>query len=347
MMKKASVWGLTGILTGILLLTGCSGFNEASQKQTEDIEISQMQSDTEADTGKGGNDEAIAQDDAKSLKQDRTESADQMQTSGTGETKGQVASADEMAEVLDVGDESMTPVTAAQLKDGTYPVKVDCSSTMFKITSCYLTVADGQMSAVMTMSGTGYLYVYMGTGAEAVDADETQYISYVENDSGEHTFTVPVQALDQAVACTAFSRKKEKWYDRQLLFRADSLPPEAFADGIIKSVSELGIRDGRYTVDVKLSGGSGRASVESPTELTVEDGKAYAVVVWSSRNYDYMLVDGERYDNENPDGNSTFVIPVAGFDGKLSVVGDTTAMSTPYEIDYTLYFASDSIRELE
>ena len=35
---------------------------------------------------------------------------------------------------------------------------------MFKITSCTLTVKDGAMTAKMTMGGTGYLYVYMGTG---------------------------------------------------------------------------------------------------------------------------------------------------------------------------------------
>ena len=53
--------------------------------------------------------------------------------------------------------------------------------------------------------------------------------------------------------------------------------------------------DGEYSIQVDLEGGSGKASVTSPTILTVEDGKAYAQIQWSSSNYDYMIVDGEKY----------------------------------------------------
>lgn len=60
--------------------------------------------------------------------------------------------------------------------------------------------------------------------------------------------------------------------------------------------------------------------------------------MWSSPNYDYMLVDGTKYLNENKGGNSTFTIPVSGFDCDIAVVGDTVAMSTPHEIEYTLNF---------
>ena len=67
-----------------------------------------------------------------------------------------------------------------------------------------------------------------------------------------------------------------------------------------------------------------------------------ATIVWSSPNYDYMLVDGEKYLPVNTDGNSTFEIPVAALDTPLAVVGDTTAMSTPHEIDYTLTFDASS-----
>ena len=53
--------------------------------------------------------------------------------------------------------------------------------------------------------------------------------------------------------------------------------------------------DGTYTCEVTLEGGSGRATVESPAALTVADGKMTATIVWSSPNYDYMIVDGEKY----------------------------------------------------
>ncbi len=251
-----------------------------------------------------------------------------------------VASADEMVDPENVVEEGMEPVYADSLNDGVYDVTVDSSSSMFNITACELTVADGQMSAVMTMSGTGYLYVYMGTGEEAAADSEDTYIPYVENENGEHTFTVPVEALDAGIDCTAFSKKKEKWYDRTLLFRADSLPQEAFAEGVI---TKPDLEDGEYTVDVTLSGGSGKASVDSPATLTVKNQEVTATIIWSSSNYDYMIVDGEKYLPVNTDGNSTFEIPVSGFDYHMAVTADTTAMSTPYEIEYTLYFDSSSI----
>ena len=94
-----------------------------------------------------------------------------------------------------------------------------------------------------------------------------------------------------------------------------------------------------------LEGGSGRATVDSPAALTVADGRMTATIVWSSPNYDYMLVKGEKYLPTNTEGNSTFEIPVAALDTPLDVVGDTVAMSTPHEIEYTLTFASASLIE--
>ena len=100
--------------------------------------------------------------------------------------------------------------------------------------------------------------------------------------------------------------------------------------------------DGTYTCDVTLEGGSGRATVDSPAALTVADGRMTATIVWSSSHYDYMLVDGERCDVLSTENGSTFEIPVAALDTPLAVVGDTTAMSTPHEIDYTLTFDASS-----
>lgn len=267
-------------------------------------------------------------------------------TACTGEEaapKDQVAGQEDMTEIQEVGEEGMEPVYASSLKDGTYTITVDSSSSMFNITACELTVADGNMTAVMTMGGTGYLKVYMGTGEAAAAADEADCIPFAETDAGEHTFTVPVEALDQKIACAAFSKNKEMWYDRTLVFRADSLPQEAFAEGTIPTAADLGLQDGSYLVDVKLEGGSGKASVSSPAKLTVKDGQATATIVWSSPNYDYMKVNDVQYDPVAVEGNSTFEIPVAGFDWKLPVLADTTAMSTPHEIEYTLYFDSSTL----
>ena len=247
----------------------------------------------------------------------------------------------------DAVKDGMEPVSADALKDGVYEVRVDSSSGMFRITECELTVQDGAMSAVMTMSGTGYLKLYMGTGAEAEQASEADFIPFVENADGEHTFRVPVEALDKEINCSAFSRKKETWYDRVLVFCSGSLPAEAFADGEAATAKSLKLEDGSYTVAVRLEGGSGRASVETPAALRVEDGNAFAVITWGSSNYDYMKVDGERLDLISTGGNSSFEIPVRVFDRKMPVIADTIAMSEPHEVEYTLVFDSTTIKKAE
>jgi hypothetical protein len=109
-------------------------------------------------------------------------------------------------------------------------------------------------------------------------------------------------------------------------------------------MSEI-LKDGKYTTEVTLSGGSGKTTVESPAMLTVEDGKIQAEIVWSSPNYDYMIVNGERYEPVNTDGNSVFEIPVTVFDRPMPVIADTTAMSEPHEIEYSLLFDSASVRK--
>lgn len=273
------------------------------------------------------------------------ESSESAATATTAENTVAVAGENETVPDELVIPEDMTPVTGSQIKDGTYDIKVDSSSSMFKITSCSLTVENGEMTAVMTMSGQGYLYVFMGKGEDA--SDEKKYIPFVENENGEHTFTVPVEALDKAIDCSAFSKKKEQWYDRTLLFNASSLPADAFKDGEITSVESLGLTDGTYMIDVTLEGGSGKASVQSPAEMIVENGSASAVIIWNSPNYDYMIVDGNKFEFSGDGENATFTIPVIGFDYKMPVTADTTAMSKPHEIEYTLFFDSSTIKSNE
>ena len=118
------------------------------------------------------------------------------------------------------------PVTGDQLVDGDYEIEVESSSSMFNIVKAMLHVKDGKMTCDMTMSGQGYLYLFMGTGDEAAKATEDQYIPFQEIDDA-HVFTVPVEALNQDIDCAAFSKRKEQWYDRTLVFSAKMLPAEA------------------------------------------------------------------------------------------------------------------------
>lgn len=103
------------------------------------------------------------------------------------------------------------------------------------------------------------------------------------------------------------------------------------------------IQDGEYEITAILEGGSGKANIESPLKLTIEAGKAKAQIKWSSEYYDYMLVEGDKYLPINTSGNSVFEIPVSLENKVLEVVADTTAMSTPHEISYTLNFDYSSV----
>lgn len=102
-------------------------------------------------------------------------------------------------------------------------------------------------------------------------------------------------------------------------------------------------KDGEYAIEVTMTGGSGKASVVTPTTLYVKNGAPSARIQWSSSSYDYMIVDGQKYPNENQGGYSTFTIPITVFDREMAVTADTTAMGAPHEVAYSLTFYADSI----
>ncbi|PHU33817.1 hypothetical protein CSX01_13260, partial [Pseudobutyrivibrio ruminis] len=111
--------------------------------------------------------------------------------------------------------------------------------------------------------------------------------------------------------------------------------------------TENKISDGIYSCYVNLEGGSGKATVNSPANVTIESGDKKVELVWSSPNYDYMIVDDIHYDNEAAVGeNSVFTIPFENFDEPFKVIGDTTAMSTPHEIEYTITVISPEVNHI-
>ena len=103
------------------------------------------------------------------------------------------------------------------------------------------------------------------------------------------------------------------------------------------------LTDGTYTIEVMLSGGSGRASVESPAAIVIDGETITATIVWSSPYYEYMLIDGVQYDPIQTEGNSTFEIPVI-LDTDMAVSASTVAMSEPHLVEYTLHFNSSTIK---
>ena len=319
-MKKGKIFIL--LLALSLAAAGCEGKQAAGEQTAGKNESTSSETDS---TGK----------DASEQDTDPSEKA-------SGTEKTELATV-EKEEVVTPG---LVPVKGKDLADGEYEINVKSSSSMFKIDRCILTVKDGRMTAKMFMGGTGYLYLYPGTGEEAEKAPQVDYIDFTEEADGTHSFTFPVTILNDVVPCAAYSKKKEAWYDRDLCFEAGTLPLNAYRELPYQTVEKLGLMDGNFFIDVTLTGGSGRASVESPAAVTITNGQAVATIKWSSNKYDFMIVDGVRYDPVNAEGeNSTFEIPVAGFDYPLPVQADTTAMSEAHLIDYLLSFDSKSLRK--
>lgn len=298
-----------------------------------------------------------------------------------------VAPSSETAKSINIGKYGMVPVYGRDVRDGTYDVLGESSSSFFHIEKARLIVEDKKMKAEMTLSSVSYKFVYMGTAEEAAKAELDEYIKPKDRD-GRSTFVIPLEALDKTIDCAAYSKRKKQWYDRKLLFVASSLEEGALKielpdydrieealelydqakgtdtlkaaekakeksaenevdEGTI-SVDPVAIdkKDGEYSIQVHMTGGSGRASVTSPTWFIVKDGKAYARLMWSSTYYDYMIVGGRKYMNESTDGgNSTFTIPVTVMDSAMPVIADTTAMGHPVEIEYKLTFYEDTVAD--
>ena len=270
-------------------------------------------------------------------------SASSVASSASSEAVSSVAE----SAVSEAASESAAASSALALEDGTYTAEFDTDSSMFHVNEASdgkgtLTVEDGQMTLHISLQSKKIVNLYVGMAADAPDHEAdwlqptTDTVTYSDGTSEEvYGFDVPVEALDTDFQL-AILGTKGKWYDHTVSVRN----VEAQAAEAVETPA-----DGSYTCEVTLEGGSGRATVDSPAALTVADGKMTATIVWSSPNYDYMLVDGEKYLPTNTEGNSTFEIPVTALDTPLDVVGDTVAMSTPHEIEYTLTFASASLIE--
>ena len=263
---------------------------------------------------------------------------------GASSAPASSAASSEAAASSAVSEAASEPAAEAALPDGTYAADFDTDSSMFHANEANdgkgtLTVKDGQMTFHVSLVSKKIinLYVGMAADAEAHEGDwlqpTTDTVTYSDGTSEEvYGFDVPVEALDTDFQL-AILGTKGKWYDHTVSVRN----VEAQAAEAVETPA-----DGSYTCEVTLEGGSGRATVDSPAALTVADGKMTATIAWSSPNYDYMIVDGEKYLPTNTEGNSTFEIPVSALGVPLSVVADTVAMSTPHEIEYTLTFSAPS-----
>lgn len=234
------------------------------------------------------------------------------------------------------------------LEDGVYSADFETDSSMFHVNEACdgkgtLTVKDGKASIHISLTSKNIVNLFYGLAEDAQkDGAEllepvVDTVTYSDGMTEEvYGFDVPVPALDEEFDL-ALIGTKGVWYDHKVKV-TNPEPMEA-------ETTELS--DGTYTVELDFEGGSGKASISSPATINVADGKITATFEWSSPNYDYMIVDGEKYLPVNEDGNSVFEIPVASLDEPMTVIGDTVAMSKPHEIEYTITFHPDTVTEAE
>ncbi len=249
--------------------------------------------------------------------------------------------------------------TEPELPDGIYTAEFRTDSSMFRANEACegrgtLTVENGQMTIHISLGSKKIVNLYAGLaedakkdGAELLMPTEDT-VTYSDGMTEEvYGFDVPVPVLEKEFDL-ALIGTKGIWYDHKVSVSNPQLlqeenPQEQTAQEETITMPE----DGTYTIELTLEGGSGKAQILSPATITVAGEAVTAVVEWSSSNYDYMVVNGEKYLPVNTEGNSVFEIPILLFDEPMTIIGDTVAMSTPHEVEYTITFHSDTIEPVE
>lgn len=237
-------------------------------------------------------------------------------------------------------------VVTLDLEDGIYTVDFSTDSTMFHINEVYdgkatMTVENGQGTVHIVLPSKNILNLYVGLAEDAQKEGEQllepteEEVTYEDGTTETvNAFDVPVPAIGEEFDL-ALVGTKGKWYDHKVSVSN----PQASGES-----EKTSITAGEHVIEVSLEGGSGKATIESPAKLNVKDDNYILTVVWSSPYYDYMLVDGEKYEPVNTEGNSVFEIPVMSLDEPLEVVADTVAMSQPHEIEYTIHFDTSTLQ---
>lgn len=240
----------------------------------------------------------------------------------------------------------------AQLPDGVYAAEFSTDSSMFHVSEACdgkgtLTVKDGVMTIHISLGSKKILNLYPGLAEDAAKdgavllEPTTDTVTYSDGMTEEvYGFDVPVPVIGEEFDL-ALIGTKGKWYDHKVKVS------DPVAEGAADTFDLSAVEDGSYTIELTMEGGSGRASIQSPTQITVADGAATAILEWSSPNYDYMLVNSEKYLPVNTEGNSVFEVPVEALDVPLTMIGDTVAMSTPHEVEYTVTFHSETLESAE
>ena len=287
------------------------------------------------------------------------QAADATSAESTFAAQESTAAQAESAEAIAGTTEAAATETAqneAQLPDGVYTAEFSTDSSMFHVSEACdgkgtLTVKDGVMTIHISLGSKKILNLYPGLAEDAAKdgavllEPTTDTVTYSDGMTEEvYGFDVPVPVIGEEFDL-ALIGTKGKWYDHKV--KVSDPVAEDSREAANGSFDMSALADGSYTIELTMEGGSGRASIQSPTQITVADGAATAILEWSSPNYDYMLVNGEKYLPVNTEGNSVFEVPVEALDAPLTMIGDTVAMSTPHEVEYTVTFHSETLQSAE
>ena len=283
------------------------------------------------------------------------QAADATSAESTVAAQESTAAQTESAEAIAGTTEAAATETAqneAQLPDGVYTAEFSTDSSMFHVSEACdgkgtLTVKDGVMTIHISLGSKKILNLYPGLAEDAAKdgavllEPTTDTVTYSDGMTEEvYGFDVPVPVIGEEFDL-ALIGTKGKWYDHKVKVS------DPVAEGAADTFDLSAVEDGSYTIELTMEGGSGRASIQSPAQLAIADGAATATLEWSSPNYDYMLVNGEKYLPVNTEGNSVFEVPVEALDAPLTMIGDTVAMSTPHEVEYTVTFHSETLESAE
>jgi len=243
-------------------------------------------------------------------------------------------------------------VNSFALEDGVYSVDFDTDSSMFHVNeSCEgkakLTVEEGKAVLHLVMPSKNVLNLYLGLaedakkeGAELLEPS-TEAVTYSDGYEEEvFSYDVPITVYDEEFDL-AIIGKKEIWYDHKVKISNAKPWSDPISDAEIENIS---LEEGTYQVPVTLEGGTGKAKLESPTKLVKTSDGYLVTLIWSSKYYDYMIVDEIKYFPVDSNEHSVFEIPVSDISISLNVIADTIAMSTPHEIEYTITFDCDAIQ---
>ena len=283
------------------------------------------------------------------------QAADATSAESTVAAQESTAAQAESAEAIAGTTEAAATETAqneAQLPDGVYTAEFSTDSSMFHVSEACdgkgtLTVKDGVMTIHISLGSKKIMNLYPGLAEDAAKdgavllEPTTDTVTYSDGMTEEvYGFDVPVPVIGEEFNL-ALIGTKGKWYDHKVKVS------DPVAEGAADTFDLSAVEDGSYTIKLTMEGGSGRASIQSPAQLAIADGAATAILEWSSPNYDYMLVNGEKYLPVNTEGNSVFEVPVEALDAPLTMIGDTVAMSTPHEVEYTVTFHSETLESAE